>query len=155
MISILFSPCVLFVWYVHWSKKLSSHYDFIKLIFIYLWCTLKNIFWRKAIFWIIWDMRICIWWLKQLFLQNYLMCLHWIFRIRLGDSLFYYPGGPRRCLATRTKHYCSCQEKDGKRLVNCDFSNYADRPKFIMGSQGWKELKFPGEKFYEIARHTC
>ena len=72
----------------------------------------------------------------------------------MGDSLFYYRGGPRRCLAARTKHYCSCQEKDGKRSVNCDFTTYAERPTFVTGSQGWRELTFPGEKVYEIGKHT-
>lgn len=44
--------------------------------------------------------------------------------------------------------------KNKNRSVNCDFTNYADRPKFAMGSQRWRKLNFPGENVYEIGKRT-
>ncbi len=66
-------------------------------------------------------------------------------RLGVGKSLFYYKGGPRRCRATRVKHYCTCEERCcGKRNVKCDFNGYAKRPKYKKGFEGWKDLNFPG-----------
>ncbi|XP_057308609.1 von Willebrand factor D and EGF domain-containing protein-like isoform X3 [Hydractinia symbiolongicarpus] len=66
-------------------------------------------------------------------------------KLTVGESLFYYKGGPRKCLATRAKSYCTCQETCcGKRSVNCNFEGYSQRPKYIQGFRGWKRLDFPG-----------
>jgi len=66
-------------------------------------------------------------------------------KMGVGESLFYYKGGPKKCLATRAKSYCTCQETCcGKRSVHCDFEGYSKRPKYSQGFKGWKELTFPG-----------
>eukprot|EP00794_Sanderia_malayensis_P012371 gene12371-13641_t len=66
-------------------------------------------------------------------------------RLGVGKSLFYYKGGPRNCTAQRVKHYCTCEETCcGSRNIKCDFTGYANRPKYRQGFEGWKDLNFPG-----------
>ena len=70
----------------------------------------------------------------------------------MGKSLFYYKGGPKKCHAQRIKYYCTCQGCTcngccgNKRTVKCDYSSFAKRPKYRVGTQGWKNLNFPGGK---------
>ena len=50
-----------------------------------------------------------------------------------------------KCNATRAKHYCTCKEKAGHRpVVNCQFTSIVNKPKYLQGQRGWKNLKFPG-----------
>ena len=69
-------------------------------------------------------------------------------RLAPGHSMFYYKGGPRKCNAKRAKHYCTCKEfccgRQPSRQINCDYTGYAQRPKYIQGMKGWKKLNFPG-----------
>ena len=68
-------------------------------------------------------------------------------RLPVGDSLFYYKGQKAKCDAKRQKHYCTCQELCcGRRVVDCNFKKVADRPKYVQGFKGWKNLNFPGGK---------